>query len=337
MLAVGCSIVADYLFCSTTTVSTLMACRLLTEFSHIFILMSVLTLGCHWLPRRHFSTFAGLAFGVLLLVPVVLSAPLAELFSDHGVEFTTGPMMLLGSLIIVLIAATQFTPDMTRRRSDIYSHFNPLRYYKIWLIGLIAMVGWMTNTFLLGVGVYYLTQEFNFAVNQAMETINLSFIYFAAGIVITGLIADFFEKKRYVIVVCYCLAAFLFSAVIFLPGLSPSAIAWLIYVTAFLAGGSIVCYTTANDYCAIENCGIALGLVLSISTIGSSYYSRSIHHFIRSTFNPALITDIHTWKVIVLSVPLSLLIGAAVSYFLLLRPQHILRKTAGLEPSKPAR
>jgi predicted MFS family arabinose efflux permease len=322
-IAIVVAMVANYFFSSSDSLQSLLAFRLLTEYSHIFVLMSILTLGSHWLPTRHFSCFVGLLFGTLLMVSVMVKTALTTIIATHGIEYTNIPIALMGTLILLLIIRTKPIPDMTRRRSDIYGHFNPLRYYKIWLIGLVAMIGWMTNTFLLRIGVYYLTWDIHFSVEQAMNTISIAFVFFGIGTMVMGIVSDFLEKKQNFIVASYCIAAIAFSAIIFIPSLSTTCVAWLLYVTAFFASSNIICYTKANDYCTVENSGIALGIVLSISTIGSSIFARTMHFYIEKNIYSASISSPHNWKAIVITVPIALLIGALISLFLLRQSQPL--------------
>jgi MFS family permease len=335
-IALGVAIIANYLFGHTGSLQTLLTYRLSTEYSHLFILMSVLTLGSHWLPRRHFSFFIGLLFGTLLLVPVAIAAPLTHLITTTGIAATNLPIIIIGVIIILLIIATKPVPDPTRRRTDVYSHLNPLGYYKIWLIGVVAMIGWMTNTFLLGIGAYYLTWKMHFSAAHAMDTIYFSFICFGLGTIVLGILCDLFEKKRNVIVTSYCIAAITFSIVIFAHSLSMTWVALLLYITAFFAGGNIVCYTKANDYCTVENSGITLGLVLSVSTIGSSLFSRMMHYSVQKYIYATPIAHTQNWDPIVAIVPLTLLLGALIS-MVLLPPTHIVRKAAAPIIDPPAR
>ena len=331
-IAVAFSIVANYFFSTADYVHTLFACRLLSEYSHIFILMSVLTLGSHWLPRRHFAFFSGLLFGILLMAPILVIGPLLSITTSLGIESMNAPMTLVGLIIIFLIVKTRPIQDMTRRRTDIYGHFNPLRYYKIWLIGIVAMIGWMTNTFLLGVGLYYLTWEIHFTVYQAMTAINVAYVYFIVGVIVLGIISDFFEKKRILIAMSYCIAAIAFTIIIFVHGISTQWVLWLLYATAFFAGSNIICYTKANDYCTVENSGIALGLVLSVSTIGSSLFSKGVHYYLRQYIYTDPAASDHNWKMIVMTVPISLLLGALISLFLRHDSIYPVRKTINTIP-----
>jgi MFS family permease len=317
-IAVTFAIFSNCLFHNTDCLQVFMASRFLTELSYVFILTSVLTLGSHWLPRRHFSFFIGLAFATLLVVPNLVQAPLEALINSIGMARTDLMISLTGLVILFLIIRTKSTSDFTRRRSHIYSHFNPLRYYKIWLIALVAMIGWMTNIFLVRISAYFLVGYLHVSVNQTIHIVHTSFIYFGVGALVMGLISDFINKKRNIIIMSYCIAAAAFSGLLFIPDLSAMCVTILLYTIAFFASSNIICYTKSNDYCTVENSGITMGLILSVSTIGSSFFIRSLHNFLLDSIYASPVNPNH-WKILVI-MPALLLVAAIIG--LVLAPTH---------------
>jgi MFS family permease len=317
-IAVGSAILSNFLFHNADSLQVFMASRFLTEFSYVFILTSVLTLGSHWLPRRHFSCFVGLVFGTLLVTPALVEGPLALLINNRGMPRTDLVISLAGMIIMLIIFRTKTTSDYTRRRSHIYSHFNPLRYYKIWLIALVAMTGWMTNIFLVRISAYFLIGYLHLDINQTLPIVHNSYIYFGVGAIIMGIVSDFINKKRNIIVLSYCITAGAFCGLLFMSNLSAMSVTVLIYVIAFFASSNIICYTKSNDYCTVENSGITVGLVLSISTIGSSLFIRTLHHYLIDTIYSSGASANHWAPVVIM--PVVLLISAIIS--LKLSPTH---------------
>jgi hypothetical protein len=317
-IAVVTAVLSNCLFHNTNSLEMFMASRFLTEFSYVFILTSVLTLGSHWLPRRHFSFFIGCAFATLLIVPSLMQSPMQALIDSRGMARTDLILSLTGLVIMLLIARTRSTIDHTRRRSAIYSHFNPLRYYKIWLISVVAMIGWMTNIFLVRISAYFLVGYLHLNVNQTIPIVHTSFIYFGVGALVMGFASDYINKKRNIIIMSYCIAAGAFSGLLFIPNLSVTCVTVLLYTIAFFASSNIICYTKSNDYCTVENSGITMGLILSVSTIGSSLFIRSLHH---GLIDSIYVTQVNanSWKLLVI-MPVLLLIGAIIG--LALAPTH---------------
>jgi predicted MFS family arabinose efflux permease len=330
-IAIGCSLLANCLFHSANSFQTLMASRFFTEFSYIFTLTGVLTLGSHWLPRRYFSSYIGLVFGTLLMTPFIVEAPLRTLITKINIINTDGIVDIIGLITLLLIVKTRSTHDYTRRRSEIYSHFNPLRYYKIWLIALVAMIGWMTNTFLVKILGLYLIGKMNLTVDQSLHIVQTSFIYFGVGAIVMGFISDVIQTKRNVIIGSYCIAAVAFCAIIFDTNLSPTCTAMLVYIIAFFASSNIICYTKSNDYSTVENSGITVGLILSVSSIGSSMLVKTMHSLLAKI---VFVSTTHADWTILGVMPISLLIGALIASSL--APIQITGKKVNPSQSNPA-
>jgi predicted MFS family arabinose efflux permease len=317
-VAVVAAVLSNGLFHNTNSLQLFMASRFLTELSYVFTLTSVLTLGSHWLPRRHFSFFIGLVFATLLIIPSLIQGPMETLITIGGMPCTDLIISLTGMVIMLLIARTRSTLDYTRRRSEIYSHFNPLRYYKIWLIAIVAMIGWMTNIFLVRISAYFLVGYLHLSVNQTIPIVHTSFIYFGVGALVMGFASDYINKKRNIIIMCYCIAAAAFSGLLFIPNLSVTCVTVLIYAIAFFASSNIICYTKSNDYCTVENSGITMGLILSVSTIGSSLFIRALHHGLIDSIYATQV-NANSWKILVI-MPVLLLVAAIIG--LTLAPTH---------------
>jgi predicted MFS family arabinose efflux permease len=325
VLVVGIALAAvcDYLFDHTDSVSVLMDSRIIIGYTHPFILTSVLTLGAHWLPRRHFSLFVGLLFGTLLMTPVVIY-PIVHIIHSHlGLDKLVFLLNELAVIIIISIILTERIADRTRHPHDFVGIFKPLTYYKVWLICIVSMLGWMSNTFLLHYGPFYLVSHYNFDARSANEIIDTSFSCFGIGAIFMGMLADAFNRKRrHFIAVFYFLAALTFGILILFPQLPAAIVPGLIFLTAFFTSSTIICYSKASDYCPIGNTGMTLGLVLSITAIGSSLFAKITGYLLKQfSANPEVVS-IDMLDNITIVVPLLLIIGGVIASTLL-KPEHL--------------
>jgi MFS family permease len=316
IIAVTFAIIGNHLFGSAESVDYMLYGRIFIGYSYPFILTSVLTLGTHWLPRRHFSLFVGLVFGTFLLVPTSEYSLLQGIMTLDVLK--TGILIanIIGVIVILSIVLTAKIADLTRRRHTLAGLIRPLRYYKLWLITLVSMLGWMVNTFLLHDGPYWLMYKFKYSMMPAVEVINTSFIFFSIGAVLMGLFSDYFQSKRYLITLGYSLGAIVFGILEFVPHLPLNFVPPLLFAGAFFISSSIVCYTKANDYCIIGNSGITVGFVLTATTIGSSLFASFTGRIIQHN-----ITNAATWDWMLTLIPSLLLVGAVISF--LLKPTHI--------------
>ena len=314
--------VANFIFVKAGSVGVVLNSRVIIGYTHPFILTSVLTLGTHWLPRRHFSLFVGFLFGILLMMPVLMAPILQNITTRHALKFFILVVDMIGILVIIAIVLTERIIDRTRHRHDLAGLFRPLKHYKVWLISLVSMIGWMANTFVLQYGPYYLIRQFHFNVQTALSTIDTTFIFFGCGAIFMGLFSDYMHKKRFLIAGGYLLAALIFSVLFFTPHLPVAMAAPLLFAAAFFTSSTIICYTKANDYCTIGNSGITLGLVLSITTIGSSFFARSLHHMLLQYVNVDSAYSDHFMMMILAIIPLILIVGSIISLTMLIPTHH---------------
>lgn len=323
VVSVAIAVICDYLFGHSHSVRVLMNSRILIGYTHPLILTSALVLGTHWLPRRHFSLFVGMLFGTMLMAPVLVFPAITILSTREALQKFIFLVNSLGIIIIFAIILTERIADKTSHRHDIAGLFKPLTYYKVWLICIVSMLGWMSNTFLLHYGPFYLVSHFGFDPHGASDTIDTSFSCFGIGAIFMGMISDMFSKKRrYLIAGGYLLAALCFSIMVFGHNVSEGSVANLIFLTAFFTSSTIICYSKASDYCAIGNSGITLGLVLSITAIGSSLFAKISGTLLKHYVDDPINANPETWNHIVVIVPLLLVFGAVIAATVL-KPTHL--------------
>jgi predicted MFS family arabinose efflux permease len=328
VVAIAIAIICNYLFAHTDSINVLLDSRILIGYSHPFILTAVLTMGTHWLPRRHFSLFVGVLFGLLLMTPVVVYPIIHAIPTVDTLKNFIFMINALGVAIIFSILFTERITDKTRHRHDLAGLFKPLSYYKVWLICLVAMLGWMSNTFLLHYGPFYLVSHYNFGVRSAIDTVDTSFTCFGVGAIFMGMISDMFtRRRRYLMAGGYLLAALMYIILFYVPHLSSSMVAILIFLAAFFTSSTIICFSKASDYCAIGNSGITLGLVFSLTAIGSSLFAKVTGRLIKAYLADPVAASSVNWDNLLILVPLLLIFGAVISATLL--------KPTQLEPITP--
>jgi predicted MFS family arabinose efflux permease len=311
-LALIVAICGNYLFASADSLTTVSYSRILIGYAHPFILISVLTLGTLWLPRRHFAFFVGLVFATLLMFPNVISPYLSTISTKLQLHMVTLQLNSVGTAIILFIIFTlRAGKTQMLDKTNFKSILAPLTQHQIWLIAFVSLLGWIPNTFLLNYGATYLHDNFHMLPKIANDTVKIAFSCFALGAVTTGLFAGWLEKNRFIITAGYLLAALIFVGIIFTSNLSNIMVSTLIFVAAILASVAVICYAYAYDYCSPGRTGITFGLVACITTIGNTLMARQIGNLMDKYINH--IPNNIPWHWIVILVPLSLLIGAIIA------------------------
>jgi predicted MFS family arabinose efflux permease len=308
-LAMIVAIFGNYLFSDADSLTNISYSRILIGYAHPFILISVLTLGTLWLPRRHFAFFVGLVFATILMLPAYAAPYLSHVSSLGDLHTITWQINAVGTAIILFILFTLRAKSIhVLDKGYLKQIFSPLTQHQIWLIAFVSLLGWIPNTFLLNYGSSYLTTAFHILPKIANDTVKISFSCFALGAICTGLFAGLLEKNHFLITAGYVLASVTFAIVLFAPGLNATVIASLLFATGIFASVAVICYAYAYDYCRPGRTGITFGLVASITTIGNTLMAR----FIGSLFDHYVHQTI-PWHWIVIVVPLSLLIGAIIA------------------------
>jgi predicted MFS family arabinose efflux permease len=310
--ALAVAIFGNYVFANANSTENVYYSRILIGYAHPFILISVLTLGTLSLHRRHFAFFVGLVFATLLLFPTIISPHLAKITTVAELRTVTMvmnvSMLVLMMLVLLSYRIKKFVAIKPRNFTQVCS---PFAQFHIWLIGLVSLVGWFPNTFLLNYGVNYLTDTFHISEHAADATVKLAFSCFALGAIIPGIFAGVLRKKRILIAGGYILAAITFSMAVYYPGLTITSAATLIFFTAFFTSVAIVCYAKAYDYCREGQTGITFGLVACITTIGNTLMARLISYLLGKSASAIPTTS--TWHWILALIPLALILGAFIA------------------------
>jgi predicted MFS family arabinose efflux permease len=304
------AICGNYLFASADSMTAVSYSRILIGYAHPFILISVLTLGTLWLPRRHFAFFVGLVFVTLLLSPTYISPYLATIITKTDLHTATLKINAVAVAIIIFILITLKAHKISNK-INFRELLMPLQQHQIWLIACVSLLGWVANTFLLNYGVTYLIAHYHMAPRIASEAVRISFSCFALGAVTTSIFAGWLEKNRFVITAGYLLASLIYFIVLFTPDLSPILVTSLLFLAGLCASVAVICYAYAYDYCRPGRTGITFGLVASITTIGNTLMARLIGSLVES-YSGQVATPI-PWQWIASLVPWALLLGAIIA------------------------
>ena len=309
VLALATAIFGNHLFANAQSTDNVYYSRVIIGLAHPFILISVLTLGTLSLPRRHFAFFVGLVFVTLLMLPNIIAPYLSRITTREVLSNVAMWMnvFVAGLMVLVLLSfgIKKFVAIKPRSFKQICL---PFAQTHIWMIGLVSLLGWLPNTFLLNYGANYLIDSFHVNEHTANETVRLAFSCFALGAIIPGIFAGFMKKKRLLIATGYGLATITFCIVLYVPNLAFTTAATLIFLTCFFTSVAIICYAKAYDYCREGHTGITFGLVACITTIGNTLMARLFGYLISKYSSTFPVVSVWHW--ILTLIPLALILGA---------------------------
>jgi predicted MFS family arabinose efflux permease len=312
VLAIIVAMIGNYLFGEATAIPAMVHGRILIGYAHPFILISALKLGTQWLPGKRFSFFAGLLFATLLMTPVILKSPLSSLASHLDMSNFANLINIVGILIVSILLLTrkqqgQFYVEENIGLPDIVAI---LTSTKIWSICVISCLGWIANTFLLDYGMIFLIKNLHFSHQAASETISITFMCFALGAVITGLLAESLPKKRFLIAIGYTTAAITFSIVLYMPHLNAMLVSGLIFATGFFTGSTVICYAKAHEFSRPTNAGCAFALIAFMTTVGNTLFTLLIGNILETKMSTLATSHMLTWQILLTLIPFALAIGA---------------------------
>lgn len=315
-IALAVAMVGNCIFCTAVIQKSILHGRMMIMFAHPFIFIGALNLGSQWLPKRHFTFYVGLLFATLLYVPTD-NPLLAQIVSlDTLQNIMIGSNVVAGLLIVGFVlsmnAKKPFVPRTTFGEIG-----GTLMQYRIWVLALISLAGWLANTFLLNFGDFFLQHNFHYPIPDAQMTINVVFICFASGAVLMGLFADNMEHKQALIFAGYILAALCFLVALFLPPAWFAPVSGLLFLTGFFASAAIISYAKAFDVCVLGTAGLTFSIIAAITTLGNIIGGKLIGTWINS-YSPAALT-IPKLQMILLVLPATLLIGALLTFTLTTR------------------
>jgi predicted MFS family arabinose efflux permease len=309
-VALAAAMVGNCLFATAISWHVAAHGKLLMGFAHPFIFIGVLTLGSQWLPKRYFTFFVGLLFATLLFVPNN-NPLLAQLTSIDNLQLTMIISNIIAGLVILGFVFTARARKPFVPRTTFGEIGGTLMKYRIWVLSIISLMGWLANTFLLNFGNFFLQKNFHYPILDAESTIKIVFMSFASGAVLMGILADNMGRKEALIFMGYLLGAISFTIALFLPAAWFAPVSGLLFLTGLFTSAAIICYGKAYDICVPGTAGLTFGLMAFLTTLGNNYGGRMLGTWIDSYQNHLTVEKL---QMILLVLPAALLVGAALTF-----------------------
>ncbi len=257
--AVGCVLFA---YAASLTIAT--AGRFLIGASAAFSLVSAMAVAGQWFKPDRFALLSGLAMAFGMAGGISGQAPLRLVIESS--DWRTANLLLAAGGIALCIACWLTVRDRWRGSGGISHAFSGLAtVIKHRQTLLIAVAGLGTSAPLLGFaalwGVPFLEAVYGYSRASAAATTSILFIGWAFGAPLIGWISDRIGKRHPPLIASLVLQTAGFSALVYIPDLSTTALTTLCFFIGFFGGGQITCFALVKDNHPTTLSGTAIGFL----------------------------------------------------------------------------
>lgn len=234
----------------------------------------IMKLASHWMAPRQFAFAMGSALLVGIIGAVSAGVPLAAAVTTVGWR----PVMTGVAVGTAILAAAIWwvvrddpAPAGYRSRAAVAHGDGPgareslatvLRYRETWLLTLAP--GGLAGPVLTFAGLWgvpFLVTHYGFSRTVATSYCTLLLVTWALGGPLLGALSDRLGRRRPLYIAAFATSAAAWAAVILIPALPPMALAAVLALAGFAAGGIIIGFAQAREAVPAECAGTVGGVV----------------------------------------------------------------------------
>lgn len=327
-LACLCCTLGSFMFSFSSSIAIAGSGRFLVGFGSAFAFVGVLSLAVQWLPRRYFSLVAGLMTTLGMLGLIYGEMKITELVASMGLHYVLIAMVTIGFLLTVLIffVVRDGNGGVSAKSQSLreFSHniWQVLISPQVWLIGFVGACLY-TSLSVFGElwGKSYLELAHHLTKLEAAKTISVMFLGWAVGAPLAGYFSDKTGRRVLPLVLGALLSLVCISIVLYVPGLSYSALNTLIFFYGLFSATEIIVFVMAKENSGAKLSGTVFAAANMIVTLGGVIFQPLVGTLLDKFSNGKIIDGVHSYDVIdyqlALSVlPVSLLLVMVASFFL---------------------
>lgn len=242
------SVIATFIFASTSTLWIMNISRLAIGFTGAFALLSAVKLTSRWFDPKHMALVVGIVVTIAMLGGTIAQTPLTLLTENLG--WRTAMKMVVGLGILLIAIQFLIIKDEPKglEKADEEEH-NRLAKFGFWHslgIAVSSAQNWLSGTYicLMNLPVFifggmwgapFLTQVHNFTKIQATAITSMIFIGMMIGSPLSGLISDKLGLRKKPMIIGAILSILIMIIIMYAPTLP-----FAVVITIFLALGLIV-------------------------------------------------------------------------------------------------
>lgn len=281
--------------------------RFLTGVGAAFAAVNCLKLIANWFPYRRFAFMAGLMMTVAMFGAVGGQAPLAAFIQKmqwrHAVEVIgfAGFFLALLFWIIVRDQAPNHAKEVKSASSKL-SLFESLKTIfknpQSWWLSTYSGFAFAPVMVFGGLwGVSFITQAFKLSTNISAQMVSLIFIGFAIGAPVFGWFSDWLGRRRIVMLWGTICALFSISMVIYVPDLSASILAFLLFFFGFSISTFLLCFTMIREISPSLLAATAIGFMNAFDALIGAFSDPLTGLFLDLGWNGQLVEGARIFSV----------------------------------------
>lgn len=246
--------------------------RLMIGVGSAFGFVGALKLASVWFPARRFAQVSGMTLMIGMFGGIAGQAPLAVLVDNVGWRPALAGAAAVGALLAFGIwwivrdrPADSPPPGPRDTPSSVAAALRRvLGRPQNWAVAFVGAAISAPMLAFAGLwGVAWLMQVHGMARPEAAATTSLLLIGWAVGSPLAGTCSDRLARRKPVLVAAAGGGLLCLCAILYLPGLTGSALSALFFLTGFFLGGMVVCFAIAREI----NPGAVSGTALAFTNM----------------------------------------------------------------------
>ncbi len=272
LLGSAMATIATIFFSQSSNFITCALSRVLMGFGASFGFICALTSVNEWIPKKHQALFIGLTQFIGSLGPMIAAGPMQTLFLTTSIHWRTTfiYLFLIGALLTTLIClfvekskdkSTSHTKYRTIKdsRYRLFKNFQPL------YIGAVSATLYFTLEYLSENEALLFLELKQIPLFSSSYMISLSWLAFAIGSPLLGLVSDLLQKRKLILILCSMTSLLSILIILYMK------ITIFLYVGFALLGlsasGLSICFFLASEYSEKDCIPLALAFNNACLTI----------------------------------------------------------------------
>lgn len=246
--------------------------RVLMGLGSSFAFVCLLVILINWFPRKYFGSLAGISQFVGTMGPLLGGGPLIALLSDYHESWRTALNFIgiagiaLCGLVIIFV---KNNPRGTAKEVIFLQLDSPLgkrllqllQNRQAWSIALYSATIYVSIALLGAIWGTAFLQAKGFSQNTAADMVSLSWLGYAIGCPLLGVISDTLKRRKPILIFCACLGVAVTTAMVFLPiGHSTITFSILFCLLGIFAAGQNIGFAIMSEQVDAKTRATALGL-----------------------------------------------------------------------------